>query len=116
MRYATCYGADNLQLSKKPNKTKTRLTSKTLWLSQSRDSNGVAILDGNATKTVSGFTIDVGFTFAGHETEAASTTIWMPHSVCPMGLSAKGRVERIDTFSHRSGCNPCVRCGHRLPR
>ena len=84
-----CYGADSLQLSKKPNKTQTQLTSKTLWLSQSRVSNGVAILDGNATKTVSGFTIDVGFTFAGHETEAASTTIWMPHSDCPMGLSAK---------------------------
>ena len=52
---------------------------------------GFAILDGEATKTVSGFTsvqpvvdqyddttietTDVGFTFAGGETEAASTNI-----------------------------------------
>ena len=57
---------------------------------------GFAILDGRATKTVSGFmsiqpvadqyedttieTTDVGFTFAGGETEAASTNICIPHT------------------------------------
>ena len=58
---------------------------------------GFAILDGGATKTVSGFmsiqpvadqyeettigTTDVGCTFAGGETEAASTNICVPHAV-----------------------------------
>ena len=57
---------------------------------------GFAILDGGATETVSGFvrvqpvadryegttteTTDVGFTFAGGETEAASTKICIPHA------------------------------------
>ena len=60
---------------------------------------GVAILDGGATKTVSGFmsvqpvadryenttidTTDVGFTFASGETEAANTNICIPHAVFP---------------------------------
>ena len=64
---------------------------------------GFAILDGGATKTVSGFmsvqavadryegstieTTDVGFTFAGGETEAASTKICMPHAEFPHGIS-----------------------------
>ena len=65
---------------------------------------GFAILDGGATKTVSGFmsvhpvadryegttieTTDVGFTFAGGETEAASTNICTPHAEFPQGISA----------------------------
>ena len=64
---------------------------------------GVAILHGGATKTVSGFmgiqpvadqyedtkieTTDVGFTFAGGETEAASTNIYIPHAEFPQGNS-----------------------------
>ena len=30
---------------------------------------------------------DVGFTFAGSETEAASTNIWIPHAEVPQGIS-----------------------------
>ena len=64
---------------------------------------GFAILDGGATKTVSGFmsvqpvadrykgtkieTTDVGFTFAGGDTEAASTNICTPHAEFPQGIS-----------------------------
>ena len=64
---------------------------------------GFAILDGGATKTVSGFmsvqpvadryegttieTTDVGFTFAGGETEAASMRIYIPHAEFPQGIS-----------------------------
>ena len=64
---------------------------------------GFAILDGGATKTVSGFvsvqpvadryedttieTTDVGFTFAGGETEAASTKICTPHAEFLQGIS-----------------------------
>ena len=64
---------------------------------------GFAILDGGATKTVSGFlsvqpvadryeettieTSDVGFTFAGGETEAAKTNICIPHAEFPQGFS-----------------------------
>ena len=32
-------------------------------------------------------TTDVGFTFAGGETDAASTNIWIPHSEFPQGIS-----------------------------
>ena len=32
-------------------------------------------------------TTDVGFTFAGGETDAASTNIWIPHSEFPQGVS-----------------------------
>ena len=64
---------------------------------------GFATLDGGATKTVSGFmsvqpvadrykdttieTTDVGFTFAGGETEAANTKICIPHAEFPQGIS-----------------------------
>ena len=64
---------------------------------------GIAILDGGATKTVSGImsvqpvadrhedttieTTDVGFTFAGGETEAANTKICTPHAEFPEGIS-----------------------------
>ena len=64
---------------------------------------GFAVLDGGATKTVSGFTSvqpvldqyedttieppDVGFEFAGGETEAASVKIWIPHAKFPQGIS-----------------------------
>ena len=63
---------------------------------------GFVILDGGATKTVSGSTsvqpvtdqyeettvetTGVGFTFAGGETAAASTEIWVPHSEFPQGI------------------------------
>ena len=62
-----------------------------------------AILDGRSTKTVSRFmsvqpiadqhedttieTTDVGFTFAGGETEAGSTNIWIPHAEPPQRIS-----------------------------
>ena len=61
------------------------------------------MLDGGATKTASGFmsvqpaadlyedtttkTTDVGFTFAGGETEAASANICIPHAEFPQGIS-----------------------------
>ena len=64
---------------------------------------GFDILDGRATKTISGFmsiqpaadqfedttieTTDVGFTFAGGETEAASTTTFIPHAEFVQGIS-----------------------------
>ena len=64
---------------------------------------GFAILDGGATKTVSGFmsvqpvadryegttieTTDVGCTFTGGETEAANTKIFIPHAEFPQGIS-----------------------------
>ena len=64
---------------------------------------GSAILDGGGTKTVSGImsvqpvvdqyadtaieTTDVGFTFAGGKSEAASTNIWTPHAEFPQGIS-----------------------------
>ena len=75
--------------SKKSNKIKTRRTLKTLLRFKSR----VAILDGGATKTVSGFmgttieTRDVGFTFAGGETEAASTKVCIPRAEFPKRIS-----------------------------
>ena len=70
---------------------------------QDQDENDIEdILDGSATKTVCGFisvqpkaegttieTTDVGFTFAGGETEAASTNIWIPHSESPQGISVQ---------------------------
>ena len=62
-----------------------------------------AIFDGGATKTASGFmsiqpaadqyddttvgATDVGFTFAGVETEAASTNSCIPHAEIPQGIS-----------------------------
>ena len=92
-----------VQLSKKSNKIKTRRTLKILLRFQSRVWRGFAILDGGATKTVSGFmsvqpvadryegttieTTDVGFTFAGGETEAANTKICIPHAEFPQGIS-----------------------------
>ena len=64
---------------------------------------GFKMFDGSATKTVSGFmsvhpvadqyedttieTTDVGFTFAGGETEAASTHIWIRDAEFPQGMS-----------------------------
>ena len=70
-----------------------------------RSLEGLAILNGGATKTVSGFmsvqpvadqyedtmleTTDVGFTFAGGETEAASTNICVPHAEFPQGTLVK---------------------------
>ena len=79
---------------------------------------GFAILDGGATKTVSGFlsvqsvadryedttieTTDVGFTFACGETEAANTNICIPHAEFPQGTSVNV-VERVNSVSHRLG-------------
>ena len=103
-----------------PNKIKTRLTSKTLLLSQSRVWRGLQILDG-ATKTVSGFmsvqpvadqyeettieTTDVGFTFAGGETDAASMNIWIPHAEFPQGISVSVVSNESTLFFHRFGCD-----------
>ena len=72
---------------------------------------GFAILDGGDTKTVSGFmslqpvadryegttteTTDVGFTFAGGETEAARTNICLPHAEFPQEIS-------VDVVSNES--------------
>ena len=80
-----------------------------------------AILDGGATKTLSGFiivqpvvdqheettieTTDVGFTFAGGETEAASTNIWIPHAEFLQGISVNF-ASNESTLSHRFGCDP----------
>ena len=77
-------------LSTEPNKIKTRMTSKIL-LRSTKSLEGFVILDGGATKIVSGFmsiqpvadqyedttieTTCVGITVAGGETEAASTNI-----------------------------------------
>ena len=79
------------------------MTSKTLCGFSIKSLERIAILDGGPTKTVSGFmsvqpvvdqyedttieTTDVGFTFAGGETEAASTNIWIPHAEFFQGIS-----------------------------
>ena len=81
---------------------------------------GFAILDGGATETISGFvsvqpvadryegttteTTDVGFTFAGGETEAASTNICIPHAEFPQGISVKVVSNESTPVSHRLGC------------
>ena len=81
---------------------------------------GFAILDGGATKTVSGFmsvqpvadqyqgtTIemtDVGFSFAGGETEAASTNICIPHAEFPQGISVNvvsRHLHLLSTMKHQ---------------
>ena len=80
-----------------------------------------AILDGGATKTLSGFiivqpvvdqheettieTTDVGFTFAGGETKATSTNTWIPHAEFLQGISVNF-VSNESTLSHRFGCFP----------
>ena len=84
-------------------RSETRRTSKTLLRFQMRVWRSSPFLTEGATKTVSGFmsvqrvadpyegtTIemtDVGFTFAGGETEAASTKICIPHAEFPQGIS-----------------------------
>ena len=109
-----------VQLSKKPNEIKTRMTSKTLLRFQSGVWRGFPNLDGGATKTVSGFmniqpvadqyedttieTTDVGFTFAGGATEAASTKICLPHAEFPQGISVNVVSNESTPFSHRLGC------------
>ena len=73
-----------------------------------------ANLDGGATKTVSGFmtvqpvadryedtTIemaDVGFTFAGGETEAANTKVCIPHAEFPQGISVNDESSESTPF------------------
>ena len=85
-----------VQQSKKSNKIKTRRALKIFFAFSIKSLEGFAILDGGATKTVSGFlsvqpvadryegttigTTDVGFMFAGGETEAANTKICIPHT------------------------------------
>ena len=94
---------ERVQLSKKSNKIKTRKTLKILFRFSIKCLEGFAIPDRGATKTVSGFmrvqpvadryedttieTTDVGFTFAGGETEAASTKICIPHAEFSQGVS-----------------------------
>ena len=91
------------------------MTSKTFVAFSIKSLEEFAILDGGATKTVSGFrsikpaadqyedttieTTDVGFTFAGGETEAASTNICKPHAEFPQGIS-------VNVVSHES--TPCL--------
>ena len=92
-----------VQLSKKPNEIKTRMTSKTLLRFQSRVWRGSPILmqeprrqflefasvrpvaDQDEDTTIG--TTDVSFTFAGGATEAASTKICIPHAQFPQGIS-----------------------------
>ena len=92
-----------VQLSKKLNKTKTLITLNIFVAFSIKSLEGFAILDGGATKTVSGFmsaqpvadryegttveTTDVGFKFAGGGTEAACTKICIPHAEFPQGVS-----------------------------
>ena len=94
-----CYGATVEEIEQDPNEEDgehfVAFSIKSLEL--------FAILDGGATKAVSGFmsvqpvsdqyegttieTTGVGFTFAGGETEAASTRICLPHAEFPKGIS-----------------------------
>ena len=92
-----------VQLSKKPNKIKTSIGIGDFVAFSFKSLERFAILDGGATKTVSGFlsvqpvadrgedttieTTDVSFTFAGGETEAANTNICIPHAEFPQGIS-----------------------------
>ena len=92
---------------------------------------GFAILNGGATKTVSGFmsiqpvadqyedttfeTTDVGFTFAGREKDAASTNICIPHAEFPQEISVNVVSNKSTPFPHRLGRVTRVRVGHRQP-
>ena len=77
---------------------------------------GVAILDARATQTVAGClsvqpvadqcdkatieTTDVGFPFAGGETEAASSKVWIPHGEFAHGNYSECGAESVNTVSH----------------
>ena len=77
---------------------------------------GVAILDGRATQTVAGFSsvqpvadqcdkatiemTDVGFPFAGGETEAASSKVWIPHAEFAQTNYSECGAESVNTLSH----------------
>ena len=92
-----------VQLSKKSNKIKDEEDIEDFVAFSIKSLEGFAILDGGATKTVSGFisvqpvaeryegttieTTDVGFTFVGGETEAANTKICIPHAEFLQGIS-----------------------------
>ena len=92
-----------VQLSTKPIKIKTRNDIEDFLAFSIKSLEGFAILFRGATKTVSGFmsiqhvadqhedttieTTDVGFTFAGGETEAASTNICIPDAEFAQGIS-----------------------------
>ena len=86
------------------------MISKTLLCSQSR---GTSNSDGGATKTVSGFmsfqpvteTTDVGFTFVGGQTEAASTNICIPHAEFPQGISVNVVSNESTLSRRRGGCS-----------
>ena len=84
-----------VQLSKKPNKIKTRMTSKTLLRLQSRVWRGSPFLMEEPRRpfliheyptSTTTETTDVGFTFAGGETDAASTKICLSHAEFPQGI------------------------------
>ena len=84
-----------VQLSKKRNKNKTRMTSKTLVRFQSRVWRGSPfwmeeprrpfLIHEYPTSTTTE-TTDVGFTFAGGETDAASTKICLSHAEFPQRI------------------------------
>ena len=80
-----------VQLSKKSKKMKTRATSKTLLRFQSRVWRDLPFL-------MDVETTDVGFTFAGGETEAASTKICVPHGEFSQGTSGECRVKRVSEY------------------
>ena len=46
-------------------------------------------------------TTDVGFTFAGGETEAANRKICIPHAEFPQGISVNVVSNEVNTVSHR---------------
>ena len=96
-----------VQRSKKPKKIKARMTSNTLLFFSIKSLEGFPILDPVADQyeDITIETTDVGFTFAGGETDAASTNIWIPHAEFPQGISVHV-VKRVDTLSHWSGCDP----------
>ena len=58
-------------------------------------------------------TTDVGITFAGCETEAASTKIWILDSVLSQAIYVNVVLDESTHVSRRSGCDPRVRDGHR---
>ena len=92
-----------VQRSKKRKKTQDENEIEDSVAFSIKSLEGFAILDGRATKTVSGFmsvqpvaaqyedttveTTDVGRTFAGAETEAASKNIWIPDAEFSQGIS-----------------------------
>ena len=84
-----------VQLSKKSN---TIRTTKTV----SRFMSVQPVTDRYEDTTIE--TTDVGFTFAGGETEAANTKICLPHAEFPRGISVNVVSNESTPFSHWLGC------------